>query len=176
MKPLRPFEFEAIGTLYSLSLLVLIADRVLLSAFFLATTPEIRSLLASSSLRTTLTRLLALPRYAREPSLRLLLSLPPEPSTTQYRPDPSRRFATGIQTKEEQQASERGGQTQYHSPNYRGRGGPGGVRGRGRGAASFGRGSGMRLLESTPEERKEIEGFMEEVRKVIQEAREKKGA
>ena len=49
------------------------------------------------------------------------------------------------------------------------------MRGRGgRGAASS-MGRGMRLLESTPEERKEIEGFAEEVRRVIQEAREKKG-
>ncbi|GAA5874068.1 hypothetical protein JCM16303_002679 [Sporobolomyces ruberrimus] len=151
VKPLRPFEFEAI-----------------------ATSTQLRALLASSSLRTTLTRLTSLPRYAREPSLRVLLSLPPDPTPSQYRPDPARKFATGLTTREEQIASERNNHhQQQHSPNYRGRGTRGRDRGRG---GSYGSGrSGTRLLESTPEERNKIEGFAKEVRRIIQEARDKKG-
>ncbi|GAA5979859.1 hypothetical protein JCM5350_005520 [Sporobolomyces pararoseus] len=149
VKPLRPFEYEAI-----------------------ATSPPLRSLLASTSLRNTLTRLTTqLPRHLREASIRNLLSLPltDQLPNQQYRPDPSKKFSTGLVTKEE----ERQQQQFQHSPNYRGR-----VNGRGRGGRGGNNnrgGGGTRLLESTPEERKEIEKFAEEVRKILHEVRERKG-
>ncbi|GAA5889670.1 hypothetical protein JCM5296_002427 [Sporobolomyces johnsonii] len=147
VKPLRHFELEAI-----------------------ATSPALRALLASPTLRTTLTRLLALPHHAREPSLRVLLGLPPEPAPAHYRPDPGRRFATGVQTRQEQQAHERGGV----SSGARGRGGRG-RGGGGRGGHGGGAGRGPRLLESTLEERGEVGKFAEEVSGILQGARERKG-
>lgn len=152
VKPLRPFEFEAV-----------------------ATSQRLRALLASRSLRSTLTRLVAIPRHAREPSLRVLLSLPPDPTPNQYRPDPTKRFETGLTTREQERQQQQ--QQQHHSPNYRGRGGNH-ARGRGgtsRGGGSHSRGGGPRLLESTPEERQEMESFAAEVRKIIQDARDAKG-
>ncbi|ORY74095.1 hypothetical protein BCR35DRAFT_353983 [Leucosporidium creatinivorum] len=71
VKPLRGFELEAV-----------------------ATSPELRALLASPAFQTTLTRLTALPPSAREPSLRLLLGLPPLPAGDLYRPEPSHRFSS----------------------------------------------------------------------------------
>ncbi|GAA5954556.1 hypothetical protein JCM3765_003808, partial [Sporobolomyces pararoseus] len=150
VKPLRPFEYEAI-----------------------ATSTTLRSLLTSTSLRNTLTRLNQLPRYNREPSIRNLLSLPfSEQLPNQYRPDlVNSKFRTGLTTKEEERLQSH----QAYSPNYRGRGSIRG-RGGGRGGNVAGRGErGMRLLESTPEERKEIEKFAEEVRKILHEVRERKG-
>ncbi|GAA5933633.1 zinc finger HIT domain-containing protein [Sporobolomyces koalae] len=148
VKPLRPFEYEAI-----------------------ATCPELRAVLASETLQTTLTRISNLPRHAKEPSMRHLLGLTPEALSTQYRPDlHNQKFQTGIQTKQEIQFAERlQHQQQNHSPNYRGNG-----RGRGRG---IGRGftSTTRLLETTPEEKQQVEQFAQLVRNALQRAREKNG-
>ena len=173
VKPLRPFEYEAIGNYskpsHSPEQRTNAKKGVVLC--FLATSPPLRSLLASTSLRNTLTRLTTqLPRHLREASIRNLLSLPltDQLPNQQYRPDPSKKFSTGLVTKEE----ERQQQQFQHSPNYRGRGNG---RGRGRGGNTNSRGgSGTRLLESTPEERKEIEKFAEEVRRILHEVREKK--
>lgn len=126
-----------------------------------------RMLLASPALRTTLTRLSSLPPSAREPSLRLLLGLPPLPADSIYRPNPSQRFSSSAQTPTAS-AGARGG--------ARGRGGSRG-RGRGgRGGGSFGgRDEEPKLLESTPEERKGMVRFAEEVQTILQEVREKRG-
>jgi hypothetical protein len=141
----------------------------------IATSPKLRSLLASSSLRNTLIRLSSIPRYSREPSLRVLLSLPSESSPNQYyRPDPSKKFQTGFTTKEEERFNNHN--HKEHSPNYRGRGRGRGGGGGGGGYQQQGRGVGTsKLLESTPEERKEMEAFAKEVRRVLEEVRDKKG-
>ncbi|KAI5474166.1 hypothetical protein MNV49_004071 [Pseudohyphozyma bogoriensis] len=71
VKPLRGFEYEA-----------------------LATSPAVRTILASPSLRTTLSRLATLPRSSREASLRVFLGLPPDPAPTTYRPSPAQKFSS----------------------------------------------------------------------------------
>ncbi|GAA6060652.1 hypothetical protein JCM10212_001208 [Sporobolomyces blumeae] len=159
LKPLRPFELEAI-----------------------ALDPEIRTFLSSPTLRTTLSRLTSLPRHAREPSLRTLLDLAPEPAPTTYRPDPSRKFATGVQTKSEVRASEQFQARNHHAGASYGSG-RGGSRGRGRGGHHSGGGGDragygprpMKLLESTEEERKEVARFAAVVRKVLADARQVHG-
>ncbi|GAA5998560.1 zinc finger HIT domain-containing protein [Rhodotorula paludigena] len=136
LKPLRHSELEA-----------------------LATSPQIRSLLARPSILTPLTRLLSLPHHARTASLRTLLGLPAEPAGATYRPEGQRRFATSLVVPDE-------------------RGGHGAQRGRGRGGARGGRGGGgrgadggARTLQSTEEERKEVERFAAQVLRILEETR-----
>ncbi|GAA6026017.1 hypothetical protein JCM11491_005338 [Sporobolomyces phaffii] len=160
VKPLRPFEYEAV-----------------------ATSASVRAALSTRpALRACLERLARVePRHARERALRVVLGLAADPTPNQYRPDPMRKFQTGVTTKDEDRLAHF---QQQHSPNYRGRG-TGALRGRGgRGGAGGGRGGrggggGARhdagLVESTPEERKEMAEFAQEITSVLQQARNAKG-
>lgn len=154
---------EAVGELLRCSR----AGRVhslMLSFIYEATSPDLRLLLASPALQTTLTRLTALPPSAREPSLRLLLGLTPSAAGDLYRPEPSHRFASSAPVSSSDMSS-RG------TPRGRGRG-----RGRGgRGGAAAGGRDGPQLLGSTPEERQEMVKFAEEVQSALEVAREKRG-
>ncbi|GAA6049060.1 hypothetical protein JCM3770_003867 [Rhodotorula araucariae] len=143
VKPLRHAELEAV-----------------------ATSPQIRALLAQPSIRTPLTRLLAVPHYARTASLRVLLGLPAEPAPGVYRPEGARRFATGVQGPEALREERNGGAARG------GRGGRGGARG-GRGGARL-QDRGPRVLESTEEERKEVEQFAAHVLGILEEVRAKR--
>jgi hypothetical protein len=127
-----------------------------------ATSSALRSILIpNSSLLTTLSRLTALPRFEREASLRLLLSLPPDATPGFYRPSSaaSAQFSTSsMPASQVTNSAARGG--------IRGRG-RGGTRGRGRGGRGNSSGNERQLLESTPEERKEVVGFAEEIGRIL---------
>lgn len=173
LKPLRRFEYEALGQ--STPPHPLFLQQTPLTSLPLARAPRppataapLRPLLASASLRATLARLSALPRHAREPSLRLLLGLPALPPSTTYQQsfDP---FATASKP-----------MPLVPSVSSRGRGG---ALGRGRGRGRGGRGGGgqgverrpMALVESTAEERGEVEELVEGIRAVLEEARRARG-
>ncbi|BGP56585.1 hypothetical protein JCM8202_000229 [Rhodotorula sphaerocarpa] len=152
VKPLRHSELEAV-----------------------ATSTEIRALLADPQIRTPLSRLLSLPHHARTASLRTLLGLSAEPTPTNYRPDTTRRFATGLVLPE----VEREREWEREARNA-GRGGArgGGARGGGRGGHSgsgAGR-SGPRVLQSTEQERKDVERFAAQVLRILEDTRAKQGS
>lgn len=140
-----------------------------------ATSTEIRALLADPQIRTPLSRLLSLPHHARTASLRTLLGLSAEPTPTNYRPDTTRRFATGLVLPEVERERER-----EREARNAGRGGArgGGARGGGRGGHSgsgAGR-SGPRVLQSTEQERKDVERFAAQVLRILEDTRAKKGS
>lgn len=139
-----------------------------------ATSADVRRLLMKPELRAALNRLVQLPRRAQEASLRVLLGLPADPTSSTYRPEPHLRYATAVQTASVAAASARSG------------GGRGGRGGRGRGAGSHrgggsgygGRGRGIpedRLLQSTPEEREDVVKFVEQVQGVLSAVRASRG-
>lgn len=129
-----------------------------------ATSSALRSILIpNSSLLTTLSRLTALPRFERETSLRLLLSLPPDATPGFYRPS----SAAGAQFSS---SSMPASQVTNGAAGIRGRG-RGGTRGRGRGGRGNSSGNVRQLLESTLEERKEVVGFAEEIGRILADVR-----
>ncbi|POY73324.1 hypothetical protein BMF94_3659 [Rhodotorula taiwanensis] len=142
----------------------------------LATSTEIRALLADPQVRTPLTRLLALPHHARTASLRVLLGLSAEPTPTNYRPDTTRRFATGLVLPEVERERER-----EREARMTGRGGGRGGAGSGRGGArGGGRGgsngrTGPRVLQSIEEERKNVERFAASVLNILEVQRTQQG-
>ncbi|GAA5852399.1 hypothetical protein JCM8547_006768 [Rhodosporidiobolus lusitaniae] len=132
----------------------------------LATSPEIRRLLSRPSLLTPLSRLLQLPHHARTASLRTLLGLPAEPAVSTYRPEPGRRFATSVVDPRVEAEKERERERVARGGGRGGRGGRGGGRGGG------GRGGGLRVLQSTEDERREVMEFAGEVMRIVGEHRE----
>ncbi|TNY20928.1 hypothetical protein DMC30DRAFT_446605 [Rhodotorula diobovata] len=151
VKPLRHSELEAV-----------------------ATSPQIRALLAQPSILTPLTRLLSLPHHHRTASLRVLLGLPAEPAPGVYRPEGGKRFATAVQSAEamrEERAAMSGHGGRGAARGGRGRGGARG--GRGGAHHGGGGGGGPRVLQSTEEERKEVERFAAQVVDILEDVRNK---
>ncbi|GAA5841837.1 hypothetical protein JCM9279_003124 [Rhodotorula babjevae] len=138
-----------------------------------ATSPAIRALLAQPSIRTPLSRLLSLPHHQRTASLRVLLGLPAEPAPGVYRPEGGKRFATAVQSAEamrEERLSMSSGGARGGRGGARGGGARGG-RGGGRGGAAGGGAGGLRVLQSTEEERKEVERFAAQVVDILEAVR-----
>ncbi|GAA5880316.1 hypothetical protein JCM3774_006726 [Rhodotorula dairenensis] len=152
IKPMRHSELEAI-----------------------ATSTEIRALLADPAIRTPLSRLLSLPHHARTASLRTLLGLSAEPTPSNYRPDTTRRFATGLVLPEVEREREREREARANGRGGRGGNSSRGSRGGGRGGGTAGR-SGPRVLQSTEEERKNVERFAARVLDILEDSRTNQGS
>lgn len=138
-----------------------------------ATSPAIRALLAQPSIRTPLSRLLSLPHHQRTASLRVLLGLPAEPAPGVYRPEGGKRFATAVQSAEAMREERMSMSSNGGARGGRGaaRGGARGGRGGGRGGAAGAGGAGLRVLQSTEEERKEVERFAAQVVDILEAVR-----
>lgn len=179
IKPLRHSELEAIGRpvvhfpmTRGSSLVTAPPDQAVLEP---ATSTEIRALLADPAIRTPLSRLLSLPHHARTASLRTLLGLSAEPTPANYRPDTTRRFATGLVLPEVEREREREREARANGRGGRGGNNSRGGRGGGRGGATNGR-SGPRVLQSTEEERKNVERFAARVLEILEDSRTKHGS